>query len=154
MKESDKARELIPTNEQWKRMHVMDNLQLGDITPAIRFNNYVALCDMDLALWMFVPCDGEGNVLEEPTDQYNTPQYYEAQMFQFEKAKKRVIFEGFQYSKRKEKGSKHYLIYKGDKFAVWNEGYNFTDNGSFKTIQDLTNLGLVIRKEAVGIYDL
>jgi hypothetical protein len=52
---------------------------------------YVKFLKQPLELWMFVPCDEDGNVLEEP-ELYN-------EVCEYQKAKERCFFEGFEYKK-------------------------------------------------------
>jgi hypothetical protein len=73
--------------------------------------------EQPLELWMFVPCDEDGNVLEEPTEKdefryCNGTEYYPHQKKQYAKeyqqAKERCLFEGFEL-----KGQTNYsFVYK------------------------------------------
>lgn len=61
---------------------------------------YAKFLKQPLTLGMFVPCDDEGNVLEEPKQTYLTCSFFEHQQFfnkqkKYEKAKEKVLFEGF-----------------------------------------------------------
>ena len=69
------------------------------------FRNFVK---PSLALGMFVPCDLEGNVLDEPEShrhQINFDEWEEVfdekEVQQYQQAKERVLFEGFELSKIK-----------------------------------------------------
>lgn len=65
--------------------------------------NYANFLKQPLELWMFVPCDKDGNVLEEPIHIFSDyPQKEKSKMYQsniltieYQKAKNRVLFEGF-----------------------------------------------------------
>jgi|688.fasta_scaffold717292_3 hypothetical protein len=48
--------------------------------------NYAKFLKQPLELWMFVPCDSEDNVLEEPISH---------QLETYEKAKERCLFHGY-----------------------------------------------------------
>lgn len=55
-----------------------------------KMRNYANFLKQPLELWMFVPCNEEGGVLEEP-DGYSSFEYLQ----QYQKAKERCLFEGF-----------------------------------------------------------
>lgn len=65
---------------------------------------YAQFLKTPLDLGMFVPCDENGNVLEEPISTYYTPEFgiqkhpqecFEEDLNAYNKAKERVIFEGW-----------------------------------------------------------
>lgn len=122
--------------------------------------NYANFLKQPLKLGMFVPCDEEGNVLEEPRiedyifddllefpgnpKEYDTEEF-EKELHNYYEAKNRIIFSGF--------------VYEGE-FAAVHEKYGrilFSDNGmsinwfykKFKTIEDLTPLGLEFKSEVL-----
>lgn len=65
--------------------------------------NYCTFLKQSLKLEMFVPCDDSGNVLEEykistserEADLYNYPRLVSIEEHNWEKAKEKVLFEGF-----------------------------------------------------------
>ena len=62
--------------------------------------NYTTFLKQPLKLEMFVPCDEEGNVLEEPKieEEYvdeHTTQIFAQYQYDLDKAKEKVLFEGF-----------------------------------------------------------
>lgn len=71
-----------------------------------RIYKYAKFLDQKLELWMFVPCDENGNVLEEPEiysqwvrENFNDELENEERINQckeFIKAKEKVLFEGFE----------------------------------------------------------
>lgn len=67
--------------------------------------DYALFLQRPLELGMFIPCDDQGNVLQEPTDMYNSPQYYEAELGEYLSAKEKILFieEGFKQNPGKEK---------------------------------------------------
>ena len=91
-------------------------------------------------LEMFVPCDEEGNVLEEPShyDLYrlgiapDDTQIKECGVF--EKAKSRVIFEGFEFDAQME---------------YWHNGHISIDEEFLETstLEDLTPYNLIVNFE-------
>ena len=58
--------------------------------------NYARFLKQPLQLGFFVPCDENGNVLEEPYFDGENDLYYSAKKEEFEKAKERVLFKGFE----------------------------------------------------------
>ena len=63
--------------------------------------NYANFLKQPLELWMFVPCDENGNVLEEPNpdkftmDNVQSFDIFREQLSYYNKAKERILFEGF-----------------------------------------------------------
>ena len=62
--------------------------------------NYATFLKLPLKLEMFVPCDEDGNVLEEPKieEEYvdeHTTQIFAQYQYDLDKAKEKVLFEGF-----------------------------------------------------------
>ena len=104
--------------------------------------------------WMFVPCDADGNVLEEP--QLHSKQisfnewelYYDTfELQEYKQAQSKVIFKGFSVnSENFIHNTKHYYIQKDSVKVMWNfnNEWNLYDNA--KTIEDLIpyNLDLVV----------
>lgn len=71
-----------------------EHLSLRDFN----IKNYAKFLKQPLELWMFVPCDEDGNVLELPTKEnsLNTIDH-ESKMMDYREAKERCLFEGFSY---------------------------------------------------------
>ena len=71
--------------------------------------NYSQFLKQPLALWMFVPCDQNGNILSEPQmiekrigfDETEIDYDY-AEVEVYKKAKSRVLFEGFEFESKDE----------------------------------------------------
>lgn len=59
--------------------------------------NYASFLKQPLTLGMFVPCDNEGNVLEEPQTEFKYLKGSTGEDIQkeYQKAKERVLFDGF-----------------------------------------------------------
>jgi hypothetical protein len=89
--------------------------------------NYANLLKQPLTLSMFVPCDDDGNVLEYENDQQK-----------YQKAKEKVIFEGFTYKK-----------------ALF-LNYTFFSYGKFEgeTIEDLIHYNLELNQNNKQIQEL
>ena len=61
--------------------------------------NYATFLKQPLKLEMFVPCDEDGDILEEPEDYEqrlpNMMTEYNDEIYRYEQAKEKVLFEGF-----------------------------------------------------------
>lgn len=134
-----------------------------------RTYNYAKFLKRPLEIWMFVPCDENGNVLQEPKaeDYFNVNieakkftkedseglnKHYSALMF-YEKAKERVLFEGFELIEI----SKNLRIIKNEKldcqvFANQHENHYYKCLG-FKTIEDLVRYNLTLTNNALKIWE-
>ena len=62
-------------------------------------NNFDNFLEQQLKLEMFVPCDEEGDILEEPTNYekrlLSMMTEYNDEIYRYEQAKEKVLFEGF-----------------------------------------------------------
>lgn len=81
-----------------RKIHEGDFEDLSDL-----YFRYAKFLKQPLELWMFVPCDEDGNVLDEPTEKdefryYNGIEYYPHQkkeyLQKYQKAKDRCLFDG------------------------------------------------------------
>ena len=90
--------------EQYAIITVID--EINDAKKLLnKIFNYANFLNQPLKLEMFVPCDEDGNVLEEPKNYkqwerkaLNTP--YDLDLIkyeQYQQAKEKVLFEGFEY---------------------------------------------------------
>lgn len=101
--------------------------------------NYANFLKQPLTLGMFIPCDLDGNVLEEPIrerykalgkfTELQAETNYKWDSEQYQEAKDRILFES--YNEYDFKGLKHTLDF---------------ENG---TIEDLTDLGLTLTQNAI-----
>jgi hypothetical protein len=65
--------------------------------------NYANFLKQPLKLEMFVPCDEDGNVLEEPDQEFELTFWdYSTKMSKYEQAKEKVLFEEFEIATNKE----------------------------------------------------
>ena len=120
------------------------------------FDNFLS---KSLTLGMFVPCDLEGNVLEEPNQYIGALElaigkdYDDA--FEYQQAKERVLFEGFEIEEIQE-----YLLYikkpnfKNGLDLVFQYGkksktfhYSLIN---YKSIEDLISLNLELTQTAIN----
>jgi len=75
---------------------------IKSITPLKDIVNYANFLKQPLELWMFVPCDDNGNFLEEKSMFNNTEEDYIFNSVCFDKyqqAKERCLFKGFEFEK-------------------------------------------------------
>jgi hypothetical protein len=64
---------------------------------------YAKFLKQPLKLEMFVPCDEDGNVLEEPDQEFELTFWdYSTKMSKYEQAKEKVLFEEFEIATNKE----------------------------------------------------
>lgn len=64
-----------------------------------KIENYAKFLKQPLELWMFVPCDKNGNVLEEPL---HYTEFTRNETNKYQQAKERCLFEGFYVSEGKD----------------------------------------------------
>ena len=108
--------------------------------------NYAKFLKQPLKLEMFVPCDEEGDILEEPTDYekrlLNMMTEYNDEVYTYYQAKVKVLFEGIEF---RTNGGVNFLTIKEDTFAF------FDFNVKFKnlTIEDLIQYNLHLTENAV-----
>jgi len=57
--------------------------------------NYAKFLKQPLKLWMFVPCDEDGNVLEDPTHNGKSIETMRELLKEYQQAKERCLFDGF-----------------------------------------------------------
>lgn len=117
---------------------------------------YANFLKRPLELGMFIPCDLEENVLEEPEswDMYLSHDGNEKEIgglkkevIQYQQAKERVLFEGVTVNYDKvNNGEKAFIIYLKDIVIC---SYYKDVNFRFKTIEDLTSLGLTLTQTAI-----
>lgn len=94
---------------------------------------------------MFIPCNEKGEPLEEPTDMYTNDQYCGAAMDEYQKAKEKVIFEGFG-KLEKANGWMHIMRHESGRNLYMSDNHKSFHTAiggeAKKTIEDLTGLGL------------
>lgn len=65
--------------------------------------NYANFLKQPVKIEMFIPCDDDGNVLEIPQYKSNEEKV-EQEFLEYQKAKEKVLFEGFEYFKVEKNG--------------------------------------------------
>lgn len=106
-----------------------------------RIRNYAEFLKQPLTLGMFIPCDENGVIFEEPERiHFNTDFDYKAELSVYQEAKWRVLFEGFELSENK-KGEKVVLA----DYACFK--IEDLDNGD---IEDLVKYNLELNQSTIN----
>jgi hypothetical protein len=112
--------------------------------------NYANFLNQPRKLEMFVPCDDERNVLDRPLfDEKNLPYG-----IKYDKAKEKVLFEGFEYRKELRNSGGNYTHFitnnKIEIYIKWGGFYVFckTEN-KIENIEDLIKYDLTLTKSAI-----
>ena len=93
-------------------------------------NNFDEFLEQPLKVEMFVPCDEEGNVLEEPKKWKDYLQYPDSfdgnkewnELYDYQQAKEKVLFEGIEF---RTNGGVNFLTIKEDTFAFFDFNVKF-----------------------------
>ena len=93
-------------------------------------NNFDEFLEQPLKVEMFVPCDEEGNVLEEPKRWKDYLQYPDSfdgnkewnELYDYQQAKEKVLFEGIEF---RTNGGVNFLTIKEDTFAFFDFNVKF-----------------------------
>ena len=121
--------------------------------------NYAKFLKQPLKLEMFVPCDEEGNVLEEPKRWKDYLQYPDSfdgnkewdELYDYQQAKEKVLFEGFELVRFIDKENPCYVVSNGENEVTFHIGlYNFSKGVNFaKTIEDLIHIQPILTESAI-----
>ena len=125
--------------------------------------NYAKFLKQPLKIEMFVPCNNEGSVLEHPI--YTTNHSDECYckeceeetkrcsdlQGQYQKAKEKVLFEGFELIRFIEKENPCYVVSNGENEVTFHIGlYNFSKGVRFaNTIEDLIHIQPILTESAI-----
>ena len=127
-----------------------------------RSHNYAKFLKQPLELWMFVPCDDDGNVLK-----FDYPQnkaFVDVAQIEFEKqyqqAKERCLFEGFEFTKsqkfsmeNKIKNSVHWYT-KERLYLTTKKADGYHAYYQLFTVEDLIQCDLYLTQTAINIIGL
>lgn len=136
-----------------ERLISMTAFVLADMYSREGMVKYANFLKQPLTLGMFAPCDDNGNILEEPnTENHLHGQdsfVYHRLQAQYQEAKKRVLFEGFEVKHEKFMHDKlhFYIEHNGIKF-MWNFNNKWEFYKEFSTIEDLVKYNLVLTESA------
>jgi hypothetical protein len=101
---------------------------------------YAKFLKQPLKLEMFVPCDEDGNVLEEPDQEFELTFWdYSTKMSKYEQAKEKVLFEEFEVCNRTTKID----------CVVYNEDHITLKLLKDKTIEYLINRNITLTPNAI-----
>lgn len=107
--------------------------------------NYANFLKQPLTLEMFVPCDEDGNVLENPFLEKGRPA--NGVWEKYKQAKEKVLFEEFEIDKNL------YLVYRNEiaigKFISYENESKFLFREYFKTIEDLHDFEFPFTENAI-----
>lgn len=113
--------------------------KLGGVANALHvIHNYANFLKQPLEIWMFVTCDDNGVVLDEPkTTNIQDANFDIDEMENWNKAKDRVLFEGFTFKEIKT-SYEHYYIVNNEKITwlSWNKS---------KTVENLLDYNQEIK---------
>lgn len=136
-----------------------DSFKLSQLGVVFRYANFLS---QTLELCQFVPCDEEGNFLEEPkyydewvayTNQGWEPEYDAKIMEKYHRAKQRCLFEGFEVMELalNEKSS-HAILYKGIVNVYWKDSITkeWVLSKGLRCIEDLTIFKLPLSSTALN----
>jgi hypothetical protein len=62
-----------------------------------KITNYANFLKQPLELWMFVPCNNDGNVLDRPKEHLENRSIYYNELREYQQEKEKCLFEGWQY---------------------------------------------------------
>ena len=116
-------------------------------------NNYAKFLSAINALGMFIPCDLDGNVLEEPIhlysdnpDKENSPMYQNSIAVKiYNEAKSRVLFDDVSV---RDIGSSYMIVFNGSNLFRYSKNRKKLENNEPKTIECLVKYGLTLTESA------
>jgi hypothetical protein len=121
--------------------------------------NYDKFLKQPLNIGMLVPCDDDGNVLEEYkrseaeilADKNSYCRYISKEEGKWHKAKEKVLFEGFELVRFIEKENPCYVVSNGENEVTFHIGlYNFSKGVDFaNTIEDLIHIQPILTESAI-----
>ena len=128
--------------------------KFGDYTDmSMCILKYAKFLKQPLKLEMFVPCDEEGNVLEKPiSSKYfdptePVPEEVEQEFYNYDKAKEKVLFEGFEFEK--DNGTWFHIV-KSYNNLNWRKDGNYFEFFKGYDIEKLSrNIDLTITPSAI-----
>ncbi len=120
---------------------ILEKTMLEHVLERDSANKYANFLSLILKTEMFVPCDDEGNVLDEPDSiGVGNEFYYQRALGQYQEAKEKVLFEGFYYVKM----SKKQVLYNEN--GLFESGVNLEYRFKGKTIESILTEKLTLTK--------
>ena len=109
-------------------------------------NNFDEFLEQPLKLERFIPCDDEGDILEEPTNYemrlLNMMTEYNDEVYTYYQAKAKVLFEGIEF---RTNGGVNFLTIKEDTFAFHDFNIKFKN----LTVEFLVQYNLQLTESAI-----
>ena len=151
-------RYLIPLSNRIESINILnedDDVFRRKVNYTIRFGK------QPIKLGQFIPCDLEGNVLEEPEDwdaylshddsTFRDTKGWIKEIQQYQEAQERVIFKGFEVESFIDKVNPCYNLSNGTERITMHLGlYNFNKGNFVKTLENLTHLNLELTDNALN----
>ena len=117
--------------------------------------NYAKFIKQPLKLEMFVPCDEDGEILDEPRDYEqrlpNMMTEYNDEIYRYKQAKEKVLFEGFEVVRFIEKENPCYVVSNKENEVTFHIGlYTFSKGVNFaNTVEDLIHIQPILTESAI-----
>jgi hypothetical protein len=123
------------------------NFNLGMLDFVTNSLKYARLLKQPLELWMFVPCDDDGTVLEEKN--FNKVSWELNDYYQ--QAKERCLFDGFEIIKQNFSGKDYRLVRNKDTYVFFYDKIKnkWEQVNDYKTIESLVFYNLTITATAL-----
>lgn len=121
--------------------------------------NYANFLEQPLTLGMLVPCDEDGNVLEEPKfwrEKYNDdiPKNEFDLCTKYHEAKEKVLFEGFSIESEKFFGVCFYDVVRNKDTYVFVKDKDWEKLNDYNTIENLVLYNLPLTLNAIKQFEL
>lgn len=94
-KMTDYVLEIMSNEPESKNFSLFTDIKKFKLEAVNKIFKYAQFLKQPLTLGMFVPCDEDGSVLEEPFYDPSNEQYWASESYQYQQAKERVLFEGW-----------------------------------------------------------
>jgi len=143
---------------EWIKFKNPEEFASDDLHDGVRgkFNRiclYAKFLKQPLTLGMFVPCDEERNVLEEPDRPPSSLhlKMYESELNQYQQAKERVLFEGFKMFAWNHSKDTPFMIGLDKSFGCvyWLHEDGWSLSKGIKTVEDLILYQPTLTKSAI-----
>ena len=116
-----------------------------------KIRNYANFLRQPLELEMLIPCDEDGDILDEPEDYEvrlpNMMTEYNDEVYRYKQAKEKVLFEGFEFRRN---GGVNFLTINEDTFAF----HDFNIKFKYLTIEFLVQYNLELTESAIKQIEL
>jgi hypothetical protein len=128
-------------------IHGKDPANIKKYDYVLRTTAYARFLKQPLELWMFVPCDDDGTVLEEKN--FNKVSWELNDYYQ--QAKERCLFDGFEIIKQNFSGKDYRLVRNKDTYVFFYDKIKnkWEQVNDYKTIESLVFYNLTITATAL-----